>query len=161
MRSSKKEAPDFWEQLDSETFCRPLAAKTVDQFLSGEVDNATINFDLGRWWLKIDGVLGEAPYDCLDTAKAAGDIIAEKYENATTGWMLASLGLSTDEWKMEIIHGMPVVTLLENDEITLSAGETSPRWLLQHGNDFIIESNDFSTALAKAKDLIPVSAPRP
>lgn len=62
---------------------------------------------------------------------------------------------------MEIVHGMPVVSSLTNEEITLSAGETSPRWLLQQGSDFIIETNDFGAAVAKAKDLIPVSGPTP
>ncbi len=161
MRLSKKDTPDFWEQLDTTTFYRPLAAKTIDQFLSGEFDNATISSDLGRWWLKIDGVLGEAPYDDLVTAKAAGDIIVEKYENATTGWILTSLGLSADEWKLEIVDGMPVISSLESEEITLSAGETSPRWSLLQGNDFIFETDDVRDALARANDLILASAPKP
>jgi hypothetical protein len=161
MTSEPTRKADFWEQLDAMSFYRPLSAKTVDQHFSGEVDDAFISHDMGKWWLKVDGVVGEAPHDTLEAAKAAGDAIVEKSDNEMTNTMLTSLGLSSDEWKLEIVQGMPVVTSLTNDEIMLMAGETSPRWSLLQGNDFIIETDDFSAALARAKDLIPSSGPTP
>jgi hypothetical protein len=159
MSSDTKQNADFWEQLDATSYYRPLAVKTVDQFLSGEVENVFINQDMGKWWLKVDGVNGEAPHDSLEAAKAAGDAVIIESENAMTDRMLSDLGLSTDEWKMEISEGLPLVKLLIADDIVLLAGETHPRWSLLQGNDFIIETDDFAAALAKAKDL--VSGPSP
>ena len=92
MSSETNRKADFWEQLDATSFYRPLSAKTVDQYFSGEVDDAYISQDMGKWWLKVDGVVGEAPHDTLEAAKAAGDAIVEKSDNEMTKVMLTSLG---------------------------------------------------------------------
>lgn len=159
MSFEKKQNPDFWEQLDATSYYRPLSPKTVDQYFSGEVDDAFISRDHGKWWLKIDGVVGEEPYETLEAAKAAGDAIVNKSDNEMTDVMLANLDLSADEWKLEIVQGLPAITSLTNDDFLLTAGETSPRWSLLHGNDFIIETDDFNAAISRAKDLLQRPAP--
>jgi hypothetical protein len=157
--SSEKRKPDLWEQLDATSFYRPLSAKTVDQYFSEEVDDAFISSGHGKWWLKVDGVVGEEPYDTLEAAKAAGDAIVDKSDNEMTDTMLTNLDLSAEEWKLEIVQGLPIITSLNNDDFTLTAGEASPRWSLLHGNDFIIETDDFNAAISKAKDIVHSPVP--
>jgi hypothetical protein len=154
MPIEKEQKPDFWEQLDTTSYYRPMSPKTVDQYFSGEVDHVFITRDHGKWWVKIDGVVGEDPYESLGAAKAAGDAVVDQSDNEMTDVMMNNLALAADEWKMEFVHGLPVITSLANEEVSITAGETSPRWSLLRNDDIVVETDDFRIAIAQAESIL-------
>lgn len=156
----KKENPDFWEQLDATSYYRPLSPKSVYQYFTGEVDDVFISRDHGKWWLKVDGVIGGEPYDTLEAAKAAGDATVEKSYKEMVATIRADLPLSDDEWTFKLEGEAIILTSAAKDSVSIVGTARKPRWWLSDGDEIVTKSNELRTVLTASNELIH-SAPTP
>jgi len=96
---------DMWDDAGPFEY-RFLPESSLDAFFTEERDMLTITPERGRFWLGETGVAGQAPYDTLAEAKAAGDEQIAGLEAEQDGKLLKEAGLDPADWRVTYRDGL-------------------------------------------------------
>ncbi|NTF18222.1 hypothetical protein G6L37_07365 [Agrobacterium rubi] len=143
---------DMWDRLDNGAYWLPLAPTSADEYFSGETDNLFITREGTKWWLAHSGEAGQTPYASLVDAKTAGNTIIEASYADMDASIIASLGISTDDWAVVVDNGTIALTSVADSSIEIFGNDGT--WSMD--GDIIVRTRDFSKALEVATHQIAI-----
>ena len=148
---------DLWDDTGAFHY-RNMPEAGLDAFFTEEREIIQISFDLGKWWLAEDRVQGQASYDTLQEAKAAGDAIVEEAETALDAKLLEEAGLDPKTWRVRYDDGIRFEEIdgdrwIDGDTRDGMAGRQ--RWDAMKGDDLL--SRGHATVQEALAAFTPVS----
>lgn len=152
------DTPDLWEQIGENHYTLLLAPRTAEQLFSGECDKVSLNFDLNRWWITVDGQIGSEDFKTIGAAKAMGMSHADERSASMNAHILESLDISDDDWAISINNHTITLTSKVQAEIAIVGSPQQPTWAVYDGDILQEQDNVFSAVLTAANNRISVAS---